>query len=189
MFGSCFTDIFFKFLSLLIPEWRQFKWFKLNWHVINQGWFLSLFKGFVKYMYGIWTKLCSYYKIQHLFYWALWVYPILAFRFSVNIFTVCFCTCTCRFSCTQMMFIYMYRVYIFILLFTLILQLPWRKLRSFKELSSLLHIPLYVSIYLKLKIHYLICFSVYIFGTVLILLLLVVDVLFLMFYFSQLYLL
>lgn len=67
LFGSCFTDIFFKFLSLLIPEWRQFKWFKLNWHVINQGWFLSLFKGFVKYMYGIWTKLCSYYKIQHLF--------------------------------------------------------------------------------------------------------------------------
>lgn len=45
-------------------------------------------------------------------------------------------TCTCRFSCTQMMFIYMYRVYIFILLFTLILQLPWRKLRSFKELST-----------------------------------------------------
>lgn len=35
-----------------------------------------------------------------------------------------------------MMFIYMYRVYIFILLFTLILQLPWRKLRSFKELST-----------------------------------------------------
>lgn len=73
LFGSCFTDIFFKFLSLLIPEWRQFKWFKLSWHVINQGWFLSLFKGFVKFMYGIWTKLCSYYKIQHLFYWALWV--------------------------------------------------------------------------------------------------------------------
>lgn len=45
-------------------------------------------------------------------------------------------TCTCRFSCKQMMFIYMYRVYIFILLFTLILQLPWRKLRSFKELST-----------------------------------------------------
>lgn len=42
----------------------------------------------------------------------------------------------CRFSGTQMMFIYMYRVYIFILLFTLILQLPWRKLRSFKELST-----------------------------------------------------
>lgn len=116
LFGSCFTDIFFKFLSLLIPEWRQFKWFKLNWHVINQGWYLSLFKGFVKYMYGIWTKLCSYYKIQHLFYWALWVYPILAFRFSVNIFTVCFCILNihvhvdlvvrkwCSFTCTGFIF-------------------------------------------------------------------------------------
>lgn len=120
LFGSCFTDIFFKFLSLLIPEWRQFKWFKLNWHVINQGWFLSLFKGFVKYMYGrpdVRYLNQIVFLLQDSASILLGIVSlILAFRFSVNIFTVCFCILNihvhvdlvvrkwCSFTCTGFIF-------------------------------------------------------------------------------------
>lgn len=114
LLGSCFTDIFFKFLSLLIPEWRQFKWFKLNWHVINQGWFLSLFKGeiHVRYLNQIVFLLQDSASIL-----LGIVSLILAFRFSVNIFTVCFCILNidwsnvdlvvrkwCSFTCTGFIF-------------------------------------------------------------------------------------
>lgn len=120
LFGSCFTDIFFEFLSLLIPEWRQFKWFKLNWHVINQGWFLSLFKGFVKYMYDrpdVRYLNQIVFLLQDSASILLGIVSlILAFRFSVNIFTVCFYILSiyvhvdlvvckwCSFTCTGFIF-------------------------------------------------------------------------------------